>query len=296
MGRHFVRINPIFITGPSTNPNIGAAFFASPDVNTSYNAMIAGLRTRFYKGLNVSMNYTFGKSLDNSSFEAPCGCTNQSFPVDQREEHGRSDFDVRHNFVASVVWDIPFYRSQKSWEGKLLGGWQISTIVTYNTGYPWTPRLFGCIQGTTSNQFCDPRPAGFAANSPGVNPDSNSNENFLRPGGIFGIPGTAIFSTAFNSANPFASRPIIGRNTLFGPRYFDTDMSFTKRFGLPNVGFLGESAGIDVRFNFFNIFNNLNLEPFNTFSDPTRVQLQSFGTAVRGLSGRVGEFQIRFGF
>jgi len=73
-------------------------------------------------------------------------------------------------------------------------------------------------------------------------------------------------------------------------------VSISKKFGLPQVGILNENASLDVRFNFFNVFNNLNLAPFNSNSDPTRVQLQTFGIATNGLAGRVGEFQVRFSF
>ncbi len=157
---------------------------------------------------------------------------------------------------------------------------------------PWTPKLFGCLGVSGAAQFCDPRPSSYNGTQPG----SNSNDNFLRPGGIFGAPGTTIFGTNFDSNNPFAFPPAIGRNRLSGPRYFSTDLSLVKRFGLPNVGFLGESAGIEVRSNFYNVFNSLNLEPFNSNSDPTRVQLDTFGSATRGLSGRVVEFQARLSF
>jgi hypothetical protein len=293
LGRRFVRIDRVHITVPDGgNPNIFAGYFARPDVNTNYNALISSLRTRFYKGLNLSVNYTFGKSLDTSSFEAPCACTDQSFPVDQKEERGRSDYDVRHNFNASAVWDIPFYRTQKDWVGKLLGGWQASTIVSYNTGFPWTPKLFGCLNVPSAAGFCDPRPIAYN----GQPPLDNTDDNFLSPGGLFPGGGPAFFSTAFNGSDPFGNRPGIGRNRLFGPKYFSTDISFVKRFGLPSVGFLGEAAGIDLRVNFFNVFNQLNLTPFNSNSDPTRVTLPTFGTAVSGLAGRVGELQVRFSF
>lgn len=295
-GRHFVRILPLHIM-TETNPRISAAYFASSDVNTNYNALLARLQGRFMKQFSFDMNYRYGKSLDTSSFESPCACTNQSFPVDQKEERGRSDFDVRHSYVASGTWDLPFFRGN-SWTDKIAGGWQISGIATYHTGFPWTPKLFGCLNGntSTSNGFCDPRPVALAAGSPGINPGDNTNENFLRAGGLFGVSGTTIFSSAFNSSNPFQNRPIIGRNTLAGPRYFSVDMSFAKRFGLGSWGFLGENANVDVKFNFFNLLNNLNLAPFNSNSDPTRIQLNTFGVATSGLSGRVGEFQIRFSF
>ncbi|HEX3101044.1 MAG TPA: TonB-dependent receptor, partial [Pyrinomonadaceae bacterium] len=63
-GHKFVRILPLHIAGPSTNPNIGAAYFASPDVNSNYNAMIARLRDRFMNQLTFDINYRFAKSID----------------------------------------------------------------------------------------------------------------------------------------------------------------------------------------------------------------------------------------
>lgn len=293
LGRRFVRIDRVHITVPSSNPNIFAGYFARPDVNSSFNALLASLRGRLNYGLSFNLNYRFSKSLDTVSWEAPCGCTDQSFPVDQKEEHGPSDFDVRHATTASFIWDIPFFTDKSKLTGKLLGGWQISSIITQHTGFPWTPKIFGCLQqANTPGAFCDPRPTSYN----GTRPAGNSNANFLRPNGIFGVPGTSVFGTAFNSSNPFANRPAIGRNSLFGPKYFSADVSISKKFGLPQVGILNENASLDVRFNFFNVFNNLNLAPFNSNSDPTRVQLQTFGIATNGLAGRVGEFQVRFSF
>ncbi|NJM53332.1 MAG: hypothetical protein HC846_08005 [Blastocatellia bacterium] len=288
-GRHFVRILPLHVM-TTRNPNISQAFFASPDVNSNYNAMIARLQGRLGRQFSFDTNYRWSKSIDTSSFEAPCACTNQSFPVDQREERGPSDFDVKHSYVASTTWDIPYF--ENPWGKQLFGGWQISSIVTWNSGFPWTPKLFGCLDGNTTSSagFCDPRPTSYN----GAQPAENSNENFLRQGGIFGAAGTTIFGTAFNSSNPFQNRPAIGRNSLRGPRYFSLDMTFAKKISLS--GFINESSAVDLRFNFFNILNTLNLAPFNSNSDPTRVQLTQFGTATTGLSGRVGEFQIRFSF
>jgi hypothetical protein len=295
LGRHFVRINPIFITTPGTNPAVGAVYFASPDVNSNYNAMIARLQGRFMRQFSFDTNYRFAKSIDTASFESPCACTNQSYPVDQREERGPSDFDVRHSFVAAGTWDLPIFENRKSWTGRLLGGWQISSIVTWNSGFPWTPKIFGCLQLPTSQGgFCDLRPTSYN----GTQPASNSNANFLRNTGLFGVPGTSIFGTNIVGGDPFAAvnRPAIGRNVFRGPRYFNTDMAFAKKFGLGNWGVLGESPSLDIRFNFFNIFNNLNLAPFGSNSNPTRVQLSDFGRGITALAGRVGEFQARFSF
>jgi hypothetical protein len=298
-GHKFVRILPLHITGPSTNPAIFAAYFASPDVNSNYNAMIARLQGRFMKQVSFDVNYRFSKSIDTVSFESPTGATNQSFPVDQSEERGPSDFDVTHFITASVLWDLPIFTDHSSWTGKLLGGWQINAIVTHHTGFPWTPKTGGCLLGTTTNNFCDPRPLSYT----GQQPLANTNANFLSPGGIFPggfIPGANCgvapgcnnyFNTVvpFN-ANPFTHRPGIGRNVFRGPKYTDLDISFVKAFGL------GEKAKLNLRVNFFNILNTLNLSPFNSNTDPTHVDRVQFGHATSALAGRTGEFQIRLSF
>jgi hypothetical protein len=289
-GRHFVRILPLHFIAPTQNPNIGAAYFASPDVNSNYNAMIVRLQGRLLKQFSFDGNYRWSKSIDTTSFEGPCGCTNQSFPIDQREERGPSDFDVTHAFVASGVWDIPLLSNQNGWASKLLGGWQLSGITTYNTGFPWTPKLFNSLRAPNGRDFGDIRPTSYN----GRQPIDSTNDNFLQPGGIFPGGGPAYFGTTINGNNPFANRPGIGRNRFRGPRYFSTDISVAKDFGLGS--WTGERASLNVRFNFFNVFNQLNLTPFNSNTDPTRVTLVQFGTAVSGLAGRVGEFQIRLSF
>lgn len=290
-GRHFVRILPLHVTAPTANSLIGQAFFASSDVNSNYNAMLARLQGRLSRQFSFDFNYRFSKSLDTASFEGSCFCTNQSYPIDQSQERGPSDFDVRHNFVATGIWEIPYPKD--AWAPELLGGWQISGILTRHTGFPWTPKLFSDLVGPSGRGFGPIRPTSYNG-TPAL---SNSNENLLQNGGLFaGSNPTTVFGTTI-VGNTFAGNPpAIGRNTFRGPRYFAVDMTFAKKFKFGSSGFFGENTSLDVRFNFFNIFNNLNLVPFNANTDPTRVQLTTFATAVAGQAGRVGEFQMRFSF
>jgi hypothetical protein len=111
------------------------------------------------------------------------------------------------------------------------------------------------------------------------------------------IPGcNTVFLTDFDVNNPLANRPAVGRNSFFGPKYFVTDISVGKKFGLPNTGFWGEAANLDIKVNFFNVFNQLNFAPFAANSNPTHVDRAQFGMPTNALSGRVGEFQARFSF
>jgi hypothetical protein len=259
------------------------------------------------------LNYRFAKGMDSVSFEAPCACTNQTYPVDQSTEWGRSDYDVKHYVTFVALYDIPFFRRQKGWAGKLLGGWQVNAIATRHTGYPWTPVVSSSIIGPNGATIGPFRPIAYD----GTPQQSNSNGNFFQAGGVF--PGVLVLNpngtlvncdnasvpdgcnTAFytrrNAGNTYlANPPGIGRNTFRGPRYANIDMSVSKRFGLPNLGVLGEAPNLDLRFNFFNIFNVTNIAPFQNFSNSTRTDRINFGEATGLLAGRVIEMQLRFSF
>lgn len=288
---NFVRIEPLHNTQPARNPTFNPVFFGFSDVYGYYNGMNTRLQRRFSQGFQFDLNYRFAKSLDSYSFEAPCACTNQTYPVDQAEEFGPSDYDVRHFITLSALWDLPFYRNQKSWVGKIIGGWQINGILTRHTGYPWTPTISSNLRGPGGFTFGPIRPAFYN----GQRPDSNTNENFLRPGGIFPGGGSAYFSTTINGDNYLLNPPGVGRNTFFGPKYFNVDMSISKRFGLPGFGVLGENPNFDIRFNFFNILNSQNLAPLGSASS-NRVNNANFGEPTGLLAGRVIEMQLRFSF
>lgn len=292
--RNFARIEPLHLTQPGISDNFPfqPVFFGIGDVSGNYNALNARLQRRFADGVQMDLNYRFSKTLDTYSFEAPCGCTNQTYPVDQSTEYGPSDYDVRNFVTLSGLWDLPFYRNRKTWEGKVLGGFQINGILTYHTGFPWTPIISSSLRGPNGNFFGPVRPVSYL----GGQPDGNTNDNFLRPGGIFPGGGSRYFSTALNGNTFQANPPGVGRNVFRGPRYFDVDMSISKQIGLPSFGVLGENSNLDIRFNFFNIFNTRNLAPFQSQTDSTRVDNVRFGEPTGLLAGRVVEFQARFSF
>jgi hypothetical protein len=282
--RKLVRlVNERFLfTDPGIFSNI---LFPTPDTTASYNAMIVRLSRQFSRGVTFDANYRWAKSIDIVSYDGPTANTNPTYPLDVRQERGPSDFDVRHNFVASGVWELPFFHKQKDAAGALLGGWVVSGILTAHTGFPWTPVVGQCIS-TRGPGLCPVRPVAYFG---GAGNDT-SNDAFLT-GSNFPGGGSHFFSTA---APVGFQLPGIGRNSFRGPRYFDVDLSLAKRFGVPK--FLGERTFLEVKANFFNVFNILNLQPFNFNSPSTRVTDALFGRAERGLAGRVIELQGRFNF
>jgi Carboxypeptidase regulatory-like domain/TonB dependent receptor len=269
-----------------------AIFFPTPDTTASYNALLVRLSRRFSGGVQFDTNYRWSKSIDVVSSEGVGAATNPTYPLDPRQERGPSDYDVRHYFVASGLWDLPFLRGRRDAAGKILGGWQVSGIVTYHTGFPWTPVIGNC---PSSNRpiICPARPTAYFGGAG----DDTSNEAFIT-GSNFPGGGTRFFSTI--GATGAAGTPVagllpgIGRNSFRGPRYFSVDMTAAKRFGMP--GFLGEGAFFEIKANFFNIFNITNLQPFGFNSDSTNITNPNFGRAERALAGRVIEIQGRFSF
>lgn len=299
-----------------TNPAFRDVYLPTPDVKSNYNALLATLERRFANGFQVQANYRFSKSLDNLSNEGPGFVTNQTYPVDNDSEYGPSDFDVTHNFNLFGLYDLPFFRNRDDLAGTFLGGFQISGILTWHTGFPFTPVVANQgIRSASGQEFGPFRPVAFF----GGNGNSSSNSTFLTGNGNFTgsfIPGVncintpggcnRIFLTTLNrnaagDANFLLNPPGIGRNVFRGPRYFNLDMSLSKRFGLPKGLRFNEDTGLDLRVNFFNILNKLNLGNFGFASDSTRINNgdqpnPNFGRATFGLSGRVVELQARFSF
>ncbi|HXG83395.1 MAG TPA: TonB-dependent receptor [Pyrinomonadaceae bacterium] len=299
-----------------TNPAFNAVFLPTPDVKSNYNALLATLERRFANGFQVQANYRFSKSLDNLSNEGPGFVTNQTFPVDNDSEYGPSDFDVTHNFNLFGLYDLPFFRNRNDLAGTFLGGFQVSGILTWHTGFPFTPVVGGPgVRSASGAEFGPFRPVAFR----GGNGTDTSNSTFLNGNGNFTgsfIPGANCINTSGGCNTIFVTRlnrnaagdatfllnpPGIGRNGFRGPRYFNLDLSLSKRFNLPKGLQFGENSGLDLRVNLFNALNNLNLTPFGFASDSTRINNGdqpnfNFGRATSGLAGRVVELQVRFSF
>jgi len=166
-----------------------------------------------------------------------------------------------------------------------LGGWQLTGIYTYHSGFPWTPINNNCFQ-TPGNQFiCPIRPQAYLGGAG----TGTSNDAFLTQNGNFPGGGTNFFVAKSNGP------PGVGRNSFRGPRYQAVDMTFGKNTRFP---FIGEQGNLQLRLNAYNVFNHLNLSPFGFNTSSTVVQDQFFGTAgtTSGLAGRVLEVQGRLEF
>ena len=266
------------------NPAFSGVYFATPDVNSNYNALLVSVSRRMSNGLEITMNYRYSESIDELSFGGPGAVTNQTYPQNNYLERGRSDFDVPQNFLLSALYTLPMFRHSTSWMGRILGGWQINGIFQAHSGLPWTPVSGEPVQTPGGPTLAPSRPVAYYGGAG----HSTSVDAYVH-GSNFPLGGKAYFDIA--TTGP----PGIGRNSWRGPRYLSTDFSLDKTTKLPNR-ILGEATLIDLRCNMFNAFNNLNLSPITFGDNAAHIDNSQFGRADAGLAGRVIELQVRLSF
>jgi hypothetical protein len=284
-GHHDIRlVNQNFLY--PNNPAFFAVYIPQPDVNSEYNAMLLSLNRTFTQGFAFGLNYRWSRSIDTLSYGGPGGETNQTYPQNLKTERGPSDYDATHLVNLTSIYAFPWLKTQKGFWGMLLGGYEISSIYTFHTGFPWTPKIGQSVSTPGGPSLSPSRPTVYFG---GVNYDF-SNDAFIRPGGNFPGGGAKYFN--ITSSGP----PGIGRNVFRGPRFTDVDFSFSKRTALPWLH-LGETTGLELRANFYNAFNKLNLAPFRFFDQSTKADDSfNFGRAQSALAGRVVELQAKFTF
>jgi len=278
-------------SGFALNPQIGGGDFWDMNGFGNYHAMIAEVRHQFSQQFTADVQFTWSKSMDTASgpyYEHP-------FPYDPSLDYGPSDYNVGRAFKIYGLWQPRFFHGNGLLE-KIAGGWSISGIFNYHSGFPWSPT----VSVTGGSLYCGT--CGYTTLFPaaylGGAGTSTSNDQF-KIGSNYPNGGKAYFSTptytAYTGKNFGSALPQVGlhRNFLTGPNYRDVDMTLVKAFGLPNVPVLGENAKIEFRVDAYNLFNNLNFDP-NRLS--TNIANSNFGQDQQALSGRVVTLGARFNF
>ncbi|MEP6787962.1 MAG: carboxypeptidase regulatory-like domain-containing protein, partial [Acidobacteriota bacterium] len=260
--------------------------YAEIDYKTSggddrYNALQVSLVRSFSSGLTMNAQYTFANSKGTTagSNEARTSAQLDNFEADR----GRNNFDVRHTFNVSALYELPIGNGKRFDLGKtgntLLGGWEVGGIINARSGVPVEVLVVrpdvviqctlaaGCPNGaggTFANGFVAnlpsvssafPLPTGFltVVNTPG----GGNSRNIRRPDLIAGA--NPYLNNDRNLINPAAfSTPApgtfgnLGRNAFDGPSFRQFDMIFAKRFRF------SEKTNFEFRTEVFNIFNQTN--------------------------------------
>ena len=271
--------------------------------NSSYNALWITATQRLSRSLQFNASYTFSKSIDENS-QSSQGVTLQD-SNNIRGDRGLSDFDARHRFVISGLYELPFKKNSA------LGGWQLSAIVQAQSGNPVTLLAgnAGAIAGGAPSANANSL-TGLATLRPDVGaPITISHSAALtgngvqwfpnlvcdpRPGGSCPAGSVAILPVAFISGKTIYHFGSFGRNTIIGPSFNNTDFSIIKRTKV------GENKIVEFRWEIFDLFNHAN------FGQPGRtaqVGSTTFGviTSTRFATGDSGssrqmQFALKFKF
>jgi hypothetical protein len=305
IGQNFARlVNQNFIysqcypavancSGATAITPVYAAYFAQTDSHQSYNALNVNLTRHLSQGLNLSVYYTYSKSLDQvSNGDAADSNANQTNPANNNSEWGPSDYDVRHRITATGVYELPHVHSGGDLVKAVANGWQINGVMTYHTAFPYTPVTYNLQANeliTGANLVGPTRPLAYF----GGGGSSCSNSAF-ETGSNFPKGGPAYFNTTPpTSVNAPLYVPGIGRNSFRGPCYFDTDMSFAKEVTLDRFD---HHTLLRMQVNAYNIFNITQLQPITFNSGGANIQSATFGYAQGADAGRVLELTARIQF
>jgi outer membrane receptor protein involved in Fe transport len=208
---------------------------------SSYNALWASVTKRLSRGLLFNASYTLSKSLDTNSLNSSGFAIQDNYDIEN--QYGLSDFDARHRFVLSATYQLPF-------SGHAVArGWQLATIVQYQSGNP--------INIVTSNSALNGTPNTVRPDVTGPVPIVGSVDQWFDP-------------SVFVAVDRFGN---LGRNAVTGPSFRNTDLSVSKHMTVAG------SFRVQLRADVFNVFNQANFGPPGsivgspTFGKITRTRL-----------------------
>ena len=215
-------------------PQFGAIQLQESSAKSSYNSLQMGAERRFSGGLTFIAGYTWAKALDDTSTWLGLSGQESQFPKDptnMADEWGRSGADLRHRFTFSTVYELPFH-SAKRGLNMLIGGYQVSGILTLRTGYP-----FSVIVGSTD--VANITGAGTANSRLNLigDPFANVPEGYFFNPAAFARPAAGTFGN-------------MGRNALSGPGAQQLDFSILKTIRF------NEKLSLQLRGEAFNVLNH----------------------------------------
>jgi len=253
-------------------PGLGS-FLMESNSNSNYNSLQATVNKRFSYGLQMLLSYTWSRSIDDYSGSDVSDVT--LLPgdmVDENHNHASSDFDRRHRFVGSYLYQLPnAYKGGSGLVKGLVNSWSVSGIVTLQSGVPFSVLGSDSLFAFTQGDLAPGRTVASAIKSGNV--ADRLNAYFDTSAFVVPTPDTADFGT-------------LGRNIIRGPKQINTDLSIIKSIPVT------ESQRAEFRAEFFNLFNNVNFaNPVNVVSSGNFGQIASTTTGPR-----VIQFALKYTF
>jgi hypothetical protein len=248
---------------------------------SNYDSLQAKFNRRFSQGYSLLASYTYAHGRDNgpAPFDLGRGGNYPQNPFNIGAEYANSDTDLRNHFVASQIIELPFGHGKRFLSHAngvaqmIVGGWQLNSITTLQTGKP-----FNVVS------------SGNNPNYPGLRPNLVSSPSVPHASIAAWFNTKAFVVPAGQAASTGAGKTLIvgsaGRNILFGPGYTNEDLSLFKVFTLPR------EMKFQVRIETFNLLNTAHYDnPIGDMAAGKR-----FGQITGGYSPRVMQFAGRLTF
>jgi len=274
---------------PSGGTPVFSGIFSEDTIaHSNYNSLQALFEKRFSHGVQFQASYTFSKSLDNaSSFESALD------PLNFNATYGLSNYDARQRFVFNSVWDLPVPKYE-GFKGKLLDGWEVSGILTFQSGFPIRITSQADVeQLDTTYDFEAAGEPNLTAPFKTVNPRSTVCAAFTGPLSGTTTPCQPVSGYVFDPnlfSNSTVAPGTIGnapRSICCGPGINNTDMSFSKHT------MIGERVLVEFRADLFNTWNHAQ---FYSVDGNITNQGGTFGQPLHIRDPRLAQFALKFKF
>ncbi len=272
---------------PKPTPSLANTWTWFSEGVSSYNALQVDVTRRFSQGLSVRGVYTWSKTLDDGDSLNQTTAGNApglvSDPFNLAADKGLATFDVRNIGVINAIYELPFGHGKRyasdleGWKDGLVGGWSVASIITAQSGFPFTPQL----SYNPSNDGDTRNPA-----RPFLNPSFTGNVILGKPGQWF---NPAAFIAPPSASGFFGN---VGRDTYIGPGLATWDFSVLKDTKIR------EGMSLEFRAEIFNILDRANFNTPNliVFTPPTATNLTGLsGTAGAITSTSTTARQVQFG-
>ena len=251
--------------------NFGSDTNQSTTGNANYNALELSVR-HTSKRLQLFASYTFSKSMDDSS-----NVGEEVNPINPALSYALSAFDVKHNFVVSYAYELPFERLfgvSNGWTK----GWTISGITHFSSGFPVTLLNYG------DNSLLGAEPNGinnYGVDEPQYTPGALDLNHNPRNGGAY-------FNTSLFSLQPLGEPGNAKRRFFYGPGIDNYDMALIKNVPLP------DTRSLEFRFEGFNVFNHAQF--YGPASVNGNIQSATFGQVISAAPPRLMQAAVKFVF
>lgn len=257
--------------------NFNTISLASQAGNSTYNSLQLSTEKRLSRGITLQANYTWAKSLDNLPVNASGGNPADSnslvypwyFQNANLLDRGPSDFDHRHRFVISYVWQLPSLKGSNMLMRGVLGDWQLTGVFQAQSGGPLT--IFAGKDQSQTGLGRERAVVNGANYGSGACKNTAPCVDFLNTAS-FALPAIGAFGN-------------VGKGSLRGPNLMIWDTGLFKNFPVH------ESWKFQFRAEFFNTLNRVNL------NDPTNnISSGGFGS-IRGAGDpRIGQLALKLFF